>query len=1392
MNLRNISGEYNIGLDMGTGSVGWAVTDESGQLLHFKKKPTWGSRLFSGANTAAEARGPRSQRRRYVRRRWRLNLLQGLFEDEVAKVDPEFFIRLRQSRLLKEDRPENHRDYGHPLFNDTDFAEAEYYKRFPTIYHLRLWLMEADEKADIRLVYLALHNIVKCRGNFLRERQPLSSKNAKPNEAIEQLRFALEEWSAEYEYGLGEDKSEEILNVFADDELNPSDKKKAIAPLIGVEIPDDKAASKKCNEAIAGAIVGLKVEFKNIFPELEAETTNLKLSNDEAVESLVEACPYDSNTLLNAIRDAYSAYLLQGLLSYKPGESISANMVAKYVQYGKDLKTLKDLARKYASKDEYREFFRGTFYEGTDIYDASKAKGYTRYNLGNSKLSYDDFATEVKKLFAGTDAVEDKSYTAMMEGFEKQTFLRRLKTSDNGSIYYQLHLEEMQAIIANQSKHYPFLARDAAKLESLVTFRIPYYVGPLSDKDAPRDKHGKRRFSWAEHIPGKENVPIRPWNWDQVIDKDKAAEDFILRMTGMCTYLQGEDVLPRNSLLYEEFCVLNELNGLKVSVDGDKEHRLDAAQREGIVKELFHRYKSVSYKKIAEWLEREGCFGGVHVSGGQGANGLESKMSSYVFFCKDVFHIEELDLADYPMVEEIILWNTLFEDRRILKAKLESKYGEKGNGALDAEQIKTICKKRFTGWGRLSRKFLTGLKVQTECGTKSIMDVLREGDPNSTSRRGHSMVLMEVLRDDDLRFQAAVDKFNEEYFGLNGKSMDVNELPGSPAIRRSLNQAMRIVDEIAGIAGKAPANIFVEVTREDDPKKKGQRTKRRINQLKEALEPLKKEDPELWKEFSGKGNADFDERMMLYFAQRGKCLYSKTPIDINQLYDSGLYEVDHIIPRAYIKDDSLENKALVLRTANQRKTDALLIDSSVRQKMSSYWRGLHEAKLIGDKKYNNLLRSEINEKALKGFVARQLVETSQMVKLIQALLNVRYPETKIVPVKASLTHNLREDAKLIKCREANDYHHAHDAYLACRMGLFIQLRYPVMYENPIAMTRLMKEYVRKQAEEFKKTRKMPMSSGFIVGSFVNRDKIDIDTGEFVWDAEAELEGIRKALDYRQCYITRMPYEDTGVYWDATIYSPRDAKMGKKLNLPVKDGLDPHKYGGFSCQQFAYFFIYEAKKTGKTERRFCFEPVPVWLASRVDGEKRSLELYAKELAEGNGTEFVRIVRAKILKEQLLEIGNGNRLALKGAKEVRNATQLFFSQAEQCVFAWAVDPEKHKDKTDGEYEQALNQLLESCLIRTKGAAPGLAKRIAIDEKRGMVSELELEIKKKLLRELADIVNGKNRVIDLTAFGGAKMAGAYVVSFDKELGDGNTDFYIIDQSVTGMFERKTRVGL
>ena len=1387
MNLRkfrdkSFEGSYSIGLDMGTGSVGWAVVDENGKLLHFKKQPTWGSRLFDSAQPASEARVHRGQRRRYVRRRWRLDLLQGLFKEEMDKVDPEFFTRLNMSRLVE----------GDPIFNGSDFTVDDYYKRFPTIYHLRKWLMETDEKADLRLVYLAVHNIVKHRGNFLRQDEKnLKSENANPKQAATAFFSALRAWCDGLDMEKPANKDAQLAKILANEQkLNRSSLAQEIQPLVVVPGSDDAEIDpKKAAKAFANAMVGLAAEFKDIFGELTCEKTKISLGNEEDLEALREACPDDGMELLDALCGVYSAYVLQGLLSYAPGESISANMIAKYNQYAADLATLKSLVRDYCAKDAYESFFRGDTYHELDPDDPSKdysydkAQGYTAYNL--HKLDYDEFKKEIEKLLKGTGSQNDERYVDMMARFDRQQFLRRLKTSDNGAIYYQLHLEELKAIIENQGRFYPFLKDDAEKLTSLVSFRIPYYVGPLTDRNARTDAHGNKRFQWSERKPGMEDAVITPWNWDQVIDKNKSAENFIMRMTGDCTYLAGKKALPKCSLLYEEFCVLNELNGVRWSGDNDKWFRFNKKQREGIIRDLFHKHKTVKYDAIANWLVREGYANNAHVKGGQGVSALESKLSSWFFFAKDVLHVDDIVPGTklYDDVETIILWNTLFEDRGILKEKLETEFGPAGSGLLDAAQIKAICKKRFTGWGRLSREFLTGIKVNAANGRRiSIMDVLRDGNPNSTRHVGETMVMMEALHDEDLGFQKAIDAMNRSYYAENDKLLGVNDLPGSPAIRRSLNQAIRIVDEIVGIAGRAPANVFIEVTRDEDEKKKGKRTRRRYDQLKDALEAFKKEDPGIWEEFKATSPADLDERLTLYFMQRGKCLYSGQPIDINQLSNAGLYEVDHIIPRAYIKDDSLENKALVCREQNQRKTDELLLDPSIRRKMSSYWRSLYDAHLIGPKKFNNLVRSEIRENAMKGFVARQLVETSQMVKLAQSLLEARYADegTKIVPVKASMSHNLREAVGFVKCREANDFHHAHDAYLACRIGLFIQMRHPGIYDNPIGYTSVVRDYVSSQAKIFNRTHQMPGSAGFVINSFLTSG-FDKETGEIfkdTWDADAEVEGMRRALNYRQCYISRMPQEDTGAFWDATVYSPRS---GKKLGLPLKRGLPVDQFGSYSREQFAYFFIYEAKKKGSPYFKFCQVPVSARMAVEKDPSLLA-EIAAKDAADSK-LEFVRIQRDKILKKQLVEI-DGCRLLLTGAKEFRNATEVAISMQQQKML------NEQCPETDAE---DLAMRLWDSLASEGGPAHGfLYRQLNLNNYEDALQKLDLKEKRTVLLGIIRLINAATNVADLSAIGGSKTTGLIRPARSKLLNDPKTDFYIIDQSVTGMFERRTRVGL
>lgn len=156
--------KYYLGLDIGTDSVGYAATEVSPlyKLLKYDGQPIWGVELFDSAKTKAERRSFRTSRRRLDRRQQRVRLLQEIFADEIAKVDSCFFTRIKESALLRVDSKE-----PYCLFNDSNFSDKQYHKKYPTIHHLIVDLMTSSKVHDVRLVYIACAWLVAHRGHFL-------------------------------------------------------------------------------------------------------------------------------------------------------------------------------------------------------------------------------------------------------------------------------------------------------------------------------------------------------------------------------------------------------------------------------------------------------------------------------------------------------------------------------------------------------------------------------------------------------------------------------------------------------------------------------------------------------------------------------------------------------------------------------------------------------------------------------------------------------------------------------------------------------------------------------------------------------------------------------------------------------------------------------------------------------------------------------------------------------------------------------------------------------------------------------------------------------------------------------------------------------------------------
>lgn len=1401
MNLRKAS-DYSVGLDLGTGSVGWCAVDNDGYLYSFKRKPTWGSRIYGSAAPAADARQFRSLRRRYDRRRQRLNLLQELFSEEMYHVDPDFFIRLNQSQLLKEDRDETCKDYACPLFK-TAIDEKQYYKTYPTIYHLRAALMHANQKMDLRLVYLALHNIVKYRGNFLyQEYAHLSAKDAGLSKQFSNFFTSIEHFEDERHISFSYN-TEDIIQFL--DNLKPTRAQNCDEwqNLFVCEASDDipEKQAKDITKCIAQAIFGYQADFSALFGT-EKEKSKFKLSQDEKVTDFEKICPTEFLPLFNALKAMHSAYLLTTVIKNSNGGTISNAKIAQYNAYHTDLSKLKELVKRILGKDEYNAFFQGVYYKNTKLYNKQKAEGYTAYDLG--KLSYDNFAKELTKLIEkleenGDLSAEDAVWIKQVPSrLENEEFLRRLRTSDNGSIPYQFHFEEMDAIINNQGKYYPFLLKEKEKIESLVTFRIPYYVGPLTLKNAARDIYGNARFAWIKKKEGTEKTRILPWNWEDVVDKHATAEAFIKRMTGKCTYLYAEDVLPKCSLLYQEFCAYNELNGMRWTTDNDQYNRFSADYREGIYNDLFVMSKGkVTYKKIEHWLEQQGELY-PHVKGGQGEAGLESTLSSYHFF-KDLLKFDVLTAQQEKVIEKIILWNTIFEDRTILKEKLkaqsfQAEFTAAFSRVLTAEQIQKICKKRFTGWGKLSKKLLTGLYVNINGEQLSILDLLEHGDVTD-GRAGRALIFQEIVT--MKQFKEAIVKANEK--ALSTCVIGINDLPCSPADKRTVNQALRVVDEIASIASCAPSRIFIEVTRENDTNNKGKRTDKRTSKLEMGLKKLRDHEDtkaildELKKHKTKlEAHENSDEKLMLYFAQNGKSLYSGTPLDINELSH---YQVDHIIPQSYIKDDSIDNKALVLASENQRKSDSLLLDDSIRRKMSNTWNALFKAGLMSEKKLNNLKCSSITDRRLKSFINRQLVETSQICKYAMQLLKEKYPHCEVIPVKAGISSGIRTTWDIAKCRDANDYHHAHDAYLACEVGRFIQLHYPKIYSNPTAYNKevrgLIQSNIVHSASEGNGRYRLPGDSGWLTYSFAHKKTA-------AWDCDAEQDRLLKYVDYPDCFITRMMYIETGAFWDQTLYSPHNEKV--KDLIPLKKNLDTNKYGGYSSKKYALFFVYSLQKK-KGNEEYCLSGLPIATLAEVTHNTtgkidmdRLIQLEEQLITTHHAP--IQIVQPIVYKNQLIEF-KGRREIITGKKERRNARELAFKQQHMRLLKmWDGDLNgKYREKKEGVDEDCLlNEMFDLILEKTSHYAPMLHKRLLdiVNANANDYSRIEMifaaikdqNVKKAVLFNIISNANANKNMIDLTAIGGSANFGA--------IKDQPKQFDIIEQSVTGMFEKRIHIGV
>ena len=1149
-------GNYYIGLDIGTNSVGWAATNEKYELLKFKSHKMWGSRLFKGAETAAETRMKRSLRRRYKRRKFRLLLLESLFAKEINAVDDTFFMRLHESKYHLEDKTN---PVKYTLFMDKDYTDVDYYREFPTIYHLRHHLMTEGTK-DIRLLFLAIHHILKYRGNFLYGKKEFSV-DGEINEVVQAT-------LGELGFGAYIDDDHVLSSVVAlllDRSVGRSDTVKQLEPIIsnGKKL---SSVDKKRLKAWGNLIVGLKSNLVDLFTE---EDVDIAVPDDKEFKDICL-----SKIIYDDVRDAYAEVwgdkfaivdqckVLHDIIVIssiiKPGQSLSEAKIESYKQHKEDLGLLKSILK------EDRKLYDDMF-----VADVDKGTNYVKYIkqgvAGNTSVTEEDFFKYVKKVVSALPATED--IATVLQKIEEGVFLPLQRISKNGVVPYQLHKEELVRILDKAKTNFPFLneVEDgltvADKIISILEFRIPYYVGPLN----PTHSIENGGFAW---VVRKEAGQVLPWNFEQKIDVQASAVKFIENLTNKCTYLIDQDVLPKYSLLYAEFSLLNELNNIRVN---DKP--LPADVKQAFIRDHFMSLqdsKTATKKVVAKYLVDNN-----YVSQSPIITGMDQQIATKLTSHRDMGRILG-EHFDYAMAEDIIRYITIFgESKDMLRQVLKNYYGER----LTEEQIKKLGKLKYTGWGRLSKRFLSELS-----GIKQNDDEAEEGTIIEYMRLGHDN-LMQLLSS-SYSFIENVQKYVKHVLGAKEKAAFemLEDLSLSPMVKRSVWQTLRILDELVSIRKELPKKIFVEVARTNKADKK--RTQSRKAYLVELYKQIKDEDVHaLQQELEGKEDSALNsKKLYLYFTQMGRCMYSGRRIDIHELF-TDKYDIDHIYPQSLTKDDSWHNIVLVEKQMNAEKTDRFPIYEPIQAKQKGFWKLLWDRGFISEKKYDRLVRVEpLTDDELNQFINRQMVSTNQSVKAVTTLLRQLYPDTDVVFSKAENVSDFRSKNGFIKVRSINHHHHAKDAYLNIVVGNVYHEKFTKNFlffakQNGIHRTYNLTKMFEKK-----------------VYSTDNKEII-------IWDPHISMDTVKTMMRSNDVRVTQRAVPQKGGLSDETVYKKGVAKRGVYLPLKSSDVhlSDVEKYGGKRSIKISEYVIVKTI-TVKDKEKIEIFAVPLYVLKALNSNE----------------------------------------------------------------------------------------------------------------------------------------------------------------------------------------------
>lgn len=681
----------------------------------------------------------------------------------------------------------------------------------------------------------------------------------------------------------------------------------------------------------------------------------------------------------------------------------------------------------------------------------------------------------------------------------------------------------------------------------------------------------------------------------------KYGGNLIEKMTGICKYT-GEPRAPKQASSTEIFNALTLMVNLRYKSNENYE-KLTEEEINKIL-ELALTKDSVTYKNLKEILDKETIT----------IKGLELSKKEWID-CLNNFKVKILKLEKNDEVNLNEL--TKEEQEKFEKIKQEKLFSKK---FIELKTTSAFRKEFSRAFGKnIWKKLLDNIEILDEIAViltnyKTEEDIIEQVEnseiidnnliecilhlPNLKDHNNLSLSLirnLNKLMKTGMLYNEAMSElgYNFSDLTINKEKFDIllpinskNEISNQRVIR-SLAQTRKIINAIIKKYGM-PYKINIETARElakslDERKK----IKRNQEENKENNDKIKKELCELLpNKFQNENKvSSFDLlKYKLWKEQQNICPYSLEKITIEELYDNGIVQVDHILPYSRTFDDSYFNKTLVKTKENQIKGNRTPYEwfKSDRERWKNYpmYKSYINSLNIPDKKKDNYLLTNLTQEIENEMRNQNLNDTKYITRYLTSFLKAYLNVPLVDSVNGTITSKLRtrwglnnithslqspsyyiKDVDIendIKKNRENHLHHAMDAcIIACSNKSIIQKitnyeKYKRYFENKVDVS----------IESL-------LKNNYIYKSEETDDYIDEETGEIIKTESLE-EYYKDLIDNnylvknnknRYTVLFPQPYENFTNELKAKIFERNESQqrfMLKGLHTYTKDELEEVK------------------------------------------------------------------------------------------------------------------------------------------------------------------------------------------------------------------------------------------